>query len=117
MNTDNTDRGVELRDVTIDRLKRALYNQHVSNAAQAEIQSESAASFRSFSFGERVKLWLISWAGFLFIRVVGTTLRYQFIPEPGCLADEHGPGPLRSGVSGTVRCSPRPTVFATRALP
>jgi lysophospholipid acyltransferase (LPLAT)-like uncharacterized protein len=60
-------------------------------AAQAEIQSESAASFRSFSFGERLKLWLISWAGFLFIRVVGMTLRYQFIPEPGCLADEHGP--------------------------
>ena len=69
----------------------ALYNQHVSDAAQAEIQSESAASFRSFSFSERVKLWLISWAGFLFIRVVGATLRYQFIPEPGCLADERGP--------------------------
>ncbi len=63
----------------------------MSDAAQAEIKSESAAGFRSFSFSERVKLWLISWAGFLFIRIVGATLRYRFIPEPGCLAEEHGP--------------------------
>ncbi|MBZ5508356.1 MAG: lysophospholipid acyltransferase family protein [Acidobacteriia bacterium] len=48
---------------------------------------------RSFSFSERVKLWLISWAGYLFIRAVGATLRYMFIPEPGCLADSHGSAP------------------------
>ena len=63
----------------------------MSDAAQAGIKSESTTAFRSFSFGERIKLWLISWAGFLFIRIVGATLRYQFIPEPGCLADERGP--------------------------
>ena len=40
---------------------------------------------RSFSFSERVKLWLISWAGFLFIHLVGAMLRYRFIAEPGCL--------------------------------
>jgi lysophospholipid acyltransferase (LPLAT)-like uncharacterized protein len=61
----------------------------VSDTAQAEIKSESTIASRSFSFGERVKLWLISWAGYLFIRVVGATLRFTFIPEPGCLADEN----------------------------
>jgi lysophospholipid acyltransferase (LPLAT)-like uncharacterized protein len=65
----------------------------VSDAAQAEIKSENAASTRSFSFSERVKIWLISWAGYLFIRLVGATLRYKFIPEPGCLGDEHDAGP------------------------
>lgn len=59
----------------------------MSDAAQAEIKSESAASTRSFSFSERAKIWLISWAGFLFIRIVGATLRYEFFPEPGCLSD------------------------------
>ena len=63
----------------------------MSDAAQAEIKSESAASVRSFTFGERIKLWLISWAGFLFIRLAGATLRYRFNPEPGCLSDERGP--------------------------
>jgi lysophospholipid acyltransferase (LPLAT)-like uncharacterized protein len=65
----------------------------VSDAAQAEIKSGNVAGIRSFSFSERVKLWLISWAGFLFIRVVGATLRYQFVPEPGCIADGYGKGP------------------------
>ena len=65
----------------------------MSDAAQAEIKRESAPAMRSFSFSERVKLWLISWAGYLFIRAVGATLRYTFIPEPGCLADSHGSAP------------------------
>jgi hypothetical protein len=59
----------------------------VSDAAQAEIKSENASSTRVFTLGERAKLWLISWAGFLFIRLVGATLRYHFIAEPGCLYD------------------------------
>jgi len=61
----------------------------VSDAAQAEIHNKSSA-LRSFSFGERVKLWLITWAGFLLIRLVGPTLRFRFFPEPGCLGDERG---------------------------
>jgi lysophospholipid acyltransferase (LPLAT)-like uncharacterized protein len=77
----------------------ALYNQSVSDVAQAEIKSESAIASRSFTFSERLKLWLISWAGYLFIRVVGATLRYQFIPEPGCLADEHA-----VAAPGTIWC-------------
>lgn len=71
----------------------------VSDTAQAEIKSESASSFRSFSFSDRVKLWLISWAGYLFIRMVGATLRYRFIPEPGCLADENA-----VAAPGTIWC-------------
>jgi lysophospholipid acyltransferase (LPLAT)-like uncharacterized protein len=65
----------------------------VSDAAQAEIKRESADSTRSFSLSERIKLWLISWAGYLFIRVVGVTLRYKFVLEPGCVADSYGEGP------------------------
>ncbi|HVG90617.1 MAG TPA: lysophospholipid acyltransferase family protein [Alphaproteobacteria bacterium] len=57
----------------------------MSDAAQAEIQNESSA-LRSFSFGERVKLWLITCAGYLFIRVVCATLRYDAICEPGSLS-------------------------------
>jgi hypothetical protein len=71
----------------------------VSDTVQAEIKSESASSFRSFSFGDRLKLWLISWAGYLFIRVVGATLRYKFIAEPGCLADENA-----VAAPGTIWC-------------
>lgn len=46
---------------------------------------------RSFTFSDRVKLWLISWAGYLLIGITCPTLRYKFIFEPGCLSDEHGP--------------------------
>ena len=59
----------------------------VSDAAQVEVRSENDFSTRTFSFSDRVKLWLISWAGFLFIRLVGATLRFSFMPEPGCLYD------------------------------
>jgi lysophospholipid acyltransferase (LPLAT)-like uncharacterized protein len=59
----------------------------VSDAAQAEVRSKNDFGTRTFSFSERVKLWLISWAGFLFIRLVGATLRFRFILEPGCLYD------------------------------
>lgn len=65
----------------------------MSDAAQAEIKSEKTSLVRSFSFGERVRLWLISWAGYLFIRAVGATLRYTFIPEPGCLGDSYNSPP------------------------
>jgi len=65
----------------------------VTDLAQAERKSESSTDARSFSFGDRVKLWLISWAGYLFIRIVGSTLRYTIIAEPGCISDEYGSAP------------------------
>jgi len=65
----------------------------VSDAAQAEIQNENPSALRSFSFGERVKLWLITWAGYLFVRGAGATLRYKAFLEPGCIANSYGEGP------------------------
>jgi lysophospholipid acyltransferase (LPLAT)-like uncharacterized protein len=66
----------------------------VNQTAEATVERES---IRTFSPAERIKLWLISWAGFLFIRVVGATLRYRFILEPGCLWDERG-GPTQTSI-------------------
>jgi lysophospholipid acyltransferase (LPLAT)-like uncharacterized protein len=66
---------------------------YVSDVAQAEIKSETAPTARAFSFSERAKIWLISWAGYLLIRVIGATLRYKAFPEPGCIADSYGAGP------------------------
>lgn len=65
----------------------------MSDAAQAEIQNESASDVRTFSFGERIKLWLITWAGYLFVRVVGATLRYEAICEHGSLSQGLLAGP------------------------
>jgi lysophospholipid acyltransferase (LPLAT)-like uncharacterized protein len=65
----------------------------VSDVAQAEITSENDAAIRTFSLAERIKLWLITWSGYLFIRLVGATLRYEFFPEPGCLSDGRSAGP------------------------
>ncbi|HEY4676244.1 MAG TPA: lysophospholipid acyltransferase family protein [Candidatus Angelobacter sp.] len=65
----------------------------MSDVAQAEIKRESGESTRVFSFSERVKIWLISWAGYLLIRTIGATLRYKFFLEPGCTGNSSGAGP------------------------
>ncbi len=62
----------------------------MNQTAEATAERES---IRSFSLSDRLKLWLISWAGYLLIRLIGPTLRFQFLPEPGCLADARGSGP------------------------
>jgi lysophospholipid acyltransferase (LPLAT)-like uncharacterized protein len=62
----------------------------VNEVAQPAVERELT---RSFSFGERFKLWLISWAGYLLIRLIGPTLRYQFFLEPGCITNVDGSGP------------------------
>lgn len=64
----------------------------MGSSAQTEVKSEPGV--RSFSFIDRIKLWLISWAGFLLIRVIGATLRYQLATEPGCLGDDLNSAPL-----------------------
>lgn len=56
-----------------------------------EKQSEKVS--RSFSLRQRIALFLISWAGYLLIKIIGPTLRVTFIPEPGCLADPYGVAP------------------------
>ena len=56
-------------------------------AATGEREAENVASDqngkRRFSLLQRVSLWLISWAGYLAIRLIGLTLRVSFTPEPG----------------------------------
>src|SRR5262249_27558065 len=51
----------------------------------------TAPDARTLSFRDRLKLSFISWAGFLLIRLIGPTLRFQFNFEPGCPAHERGP--------------------------
>ena len=38
---------------------------------------------RHFSFKQRMALWLVAWAGYLAIRLIGPTLRVSFTYEPG----------------------------------
>ena len=56
-------------------------------AAAGEEEAQNAAAGQSgnrrFSFKERLSLWLISWAGYLAIRVIGPTLRTSFTFGPG----------------------------------
>src|SRR5437016_11891202 len=59
----------------------------VPPSAQAEVKSKSAPVTRSFSLLQRMQLWLISWAGYLFIRLIGPTLRFTLVREPDCITD------------------------------
>lgn len=43
----------------------------------------TGANGRKFTFKQTMALWLISWAGYLAIRVIGPTLRPSFTYEPG----------------------------------
>ena len=62
----------------------------MNEVAQTAVERES---IRYFSISERIKLWLITWAGYLFIRVAGATLRYEAICEPGSLSQGLSAGP------------------------
>ena len=42
---------------------------------------------RSFSLRERAQLFLITWSGYIFIRLVASTLRYRVEAEPGAMSD------------------------------
>jgi lysophospholipid acyltransferase (LPLAT)-like uncharacterized protein len=55
--------------------------------AQAVPTEKSENASRSFSLRQRLSLWLITWAGYLLIRLIGPTLRYTMVPEPGCVTD------------------------------
>ena len=62
----------------------------MATSSQLEAGSEAATSERKFSLRERFLLWWITWAGYLFIRWIGPTLRFTVIREPGCLSDGWG---------------------------
>jgi lysophospholipid acyltransferase (LPLAT)-like uncharacterized protein len=57
-----------------------------SSPVTAESGQKSASAGREFSLRERILLWLISWAGYLAIALIGPTLRYS-------LSWEEGPSP------------------------
>ncbi|HYX52941.1 MAG TPA: lysophospholipid acyltransferase family protein [Candidatus Limnocylindrales bacterium] len=59
--------------------------------AQAEQSEAPASDARVFSWRERLQLFLISWAGYLLIRLICPTLRYSAVTEPGTIADLNGP--------------------------
>jgi lysophospholipid acyltransferase (LPLAT)-like uncharacterized protein len=59
---------------------------------QSEIKSETAS--RSFSLRQRLQLFLITWAGYLVIRLIGPTLRYRIEMEPGVPSDGRHAEPI-----------------------
>ena len=58
----------------------------MGTSSQIEAGAEAAIP-RSFTLRQRISLWLITWAGYLLIRVICPTLRFKAIREPGCLSD------------------------------
>jgi lysophospholipid acyltransferase (LPLAT)-like uncharacterized protein len=59
-----------------------------ANGNQSEkdlLRGEDSA--RPFSLREQLLLSLITWAGYLLIRLIGPTLRFQTAVEEGCLSD------------------------------
>src|ERR1700691_3771784 len=53
------------------------YNVGVSSSAAVEPGSPSAIEARRFSLRQRFSLWLMSWASYLAISLIGSTLRYS----------------------------------------
>jgi hypothetical protein len=84
----------------------------MASAAHSEGQeTKSENSSRSFSLRQKISLFFISWAGYLLIRLIGPTLRFRFVPEPGCRCDERGASPPtiwcfwhRCVIPATYRC-------------
>jgi lysophospholipid acyltransferase (LPLAT)-like uncharacterized protein len=62
----------------------------VGTPAQVDASVEDNRRVRKFSFRERISLWLITWSGYLFIRLIGPTLRFTVVREPDCLSDGWG---------------------------
>jgi len=59
----------------------------VDQPAQTGSTGENNSRPFSFSLHQRLLLWLITWAGYLLIRLIGPTLRFQTAVEEGCLSD------------------------------
>ncbi len=58
-------------------------NLAATDQSESEAVTETGVNRRKFSFKQTVALWLISWAGYLAIRIIGPTLRPSFTYEPG----------------------------------
>ena len=62
--------------------------------AHAEKSGKNADMVRNFSLRERIQLALITWAATALIRLICPSLRYTFLPEPGCAATIRGQSPV-----------------------
>jgi len=58
---------------------------HESQSIEDQTKDESTS--RPFSLRQQLLLSLITWAGYLLIRLIGPTLRFQTAVEEGCLSD------------------------------
>lgn len=58
-------------------------NLAATGQSESEAVAEQGANRRRFSLKQTIALWLISWAGYLAIRIIGPTLRPSFTYEPG----------------------------------
>jgi lysophospholipid acyltransferase (LPLAT)-like uncharacterized protein len=63
----------------------------VGTAAPPTVSTEARESLPHFTLRQRIVLWLISWAGFLIIRLLGPTLRCAESFEDGAPAVETRP--------------------------
>jgi hypothetical protein len=55
----------------------------VSTASTSTVSNQTSKSTRPFNAWLKIQLWLITWAGFLFIRLIGPTLRFAVSFEEG----------------------------------
>jgi len=62
------------------------YNTGVGAAATSTVAGEASNQRRPYTLWDRILLWLITWAGFLAIRLIGPTLRVQVSFEDGAPA-------------------------------
>jgi len=59
----------------------------VKSLSVAEDGPAGESNSRPFTLRQRFLLWLISWSAYLFLRLLGSTLRFQITCEEGSLAD------------------------------
>jgi lysophospholipid acyltransferase (LPLAT)-like uncharacterized protein len=62
-----------------------MYEPH--SAETTPVERAADENVRTFSLREHIQLFLISWAGYLLIRLIGPTLRFRVQLEPGALSD------------------------------
>ena len=58
-------------------------NLAATGQGESEAVADTGANRRKFSVKQTIALWLISWAGYLAIRIIGPTLRPSVTYEPG----------------------------------
>jgi lysophospholipid acyltransferase (LPLAT)-like uncharacterized protein len=73
------------------------YNTAVTAADAPQIGSDVPAQQSSYSLRQRLQLWIITWAGFLAIRLIGPTLRVCISTEEG------GPNPETLGTGPVIQ--------------